>query len=405
MRYRLIKFSLGGDLVLVFCFFSAQYLPTVGGVERYTLNLAKRMVQAGHKAIVVTSALHGLPAHEQDANGIEIYRLPVFPLMNGRFPFLKPCPAFFHTVKEVWAQKPDLCVVQTRMYSLSLYAALSARRRQIPAIVIEHSTGHMPMNQPILNAIGQLYEHLVCGAIHRSGAHFYGVSQAVCEWLRHFGVQAEGTLYNSVDPEDLQAVASAKNWREALQLSPETKLAVFVGRIIPEKGVKPLVSAFARLHLPGTALLVAGDGPQLPELRRSPEPGVYYLGSQPYPDTLALLQQADVYCLPTTYAEGFPTTLLEAAACGCAILCTNTAGSAELLPDESYGLRIASPDESLLLPALQKAFTDAEWHAEAAKNARQNLLQHFTWQATAEKLLCVAARYTLGKQNEGDSPC
>ena len=185
---------------MVFCFFSAQYLPTVGGVERYTLNLAKRMVQAGHKAIVVTSALHGLPAHEQDANSIEIYRLPVFPLMNGRFPFLKPCPAFFHTVKEVWAQKPDLCVVQTRMYSLSLYAALSARRRQIPAIVIEHSTGHMPMNQPILNAIGQLYEHLVCGAIRRSGAHFYGVSQAVCEWLRHFGVQAEGTLYNSVDP-------------------------------------------------------------------------------------------------------------------------------------------------------------------------------------------------------------
>ena len=66
----LSNFSLGGDLVLVFCFFSAQYLPTVGGVERYTLNLAKRMVQAGHKAIVVTSALHGLPAHEQDANGI-----------------------------------------------------------------------------------------------------------------------------------------------------------------------------------------------------------------------------------------------------------------------------------------------------------------------------------------------
>ena len=83
----------------------------------------------------------------------------------------------------------------------------------------------------------------------------------------------------------------------------------------------------------------------------------------------------------------------------------STAGSAELLPDESYGLRIASPDENLLLPALQKAFTDAEWRAEAAKNARQNLLQHFTWQATAEKLLCVAARYTLGKQNEGDSPC
>ena len=48
---------------MTICYFSAQYLPTVGGVERYTFNLAKRAVAAGHRALVVTSALPGLPAH------------------------------------------------------------------------------------------------------------------------------------------------------------------------------------------------------------------------------------------------------------------------------------------------------------------------------------------------------
>ena len=48
-------------------YFSAQYLPTVGGVERYTWNLALRTVRAGHRAVVVTSALPGLPVHETDA--------------------------------------------------------------------------------------------------------------------------------------------------------------------------------------------------------------------------------------------------------------------------------------------------------------------------------------------------
>ena len=37
---------------MTLCFFSAQYLPTVGGVERYTFNLAKRAVQAGHQVLV-----------------------------------------------------------------------------------------------------------------------------------------------------------------------------------------------------------------------------------------------------------------------------------------------------------------------------------------------------------------
>ncbi|MDD3430182.1 MAG: glycosyltransferase, partial [Oscillospiraceae bacterium] len=67
-----------------YCFFSAQYLPTVGGVERYTYNLAKLLCSRGNKAIVVTSQLSHMPSYEVDENGIIIYRLPCFSLFNGR---------------------------------------------------------------------------------------------------------------------------------------------------------------------------------------------------------------------------------------------------------------------------------------------------------------------------------
>ena len=376
---------------MVFCFFSAQYLPTVGGVERYTYNLAKQMIAAGHRAIVVTSALHGLPDRETDENGIELFRLPVFPLMKGRFPILKPNARFFALTKALWAQKPDFCVIQTRMYTSSVYAALAARQRHIPAIVIEHSTGHMPMNHWLLNALGGVYEHLACRTIRRTGALFYGVSGDVCRWLDHFHVKAAGTLYNSVDPAALAAIAesSDKDWRAALGLAPNTRLVAFVGRIIPEKGVEELARAFASLSLPDAALLVAGDGPQLPRLKEQPLPGVYYLGSIPYPETLRLLQQAALYCLPTRYAEGFPTTLLEAAAMGCPILSTNTAGSAELLPDESYGMRVADNRPETLAPALKKCLS-AQDRRTAAQKTQEHLSRHFSWEATAAKLLEIA---------------
>ena len=98
---------------MTICYFSAQYLPTVGGVERYTWNLARRTVAAGHRAIVVTSALPNLPEHEIDGDGIEIYRLPVWPVMNGRFPVIKPGARFHALTVQIWAQKLDFCVVQT----------------------------------------------------------------------------------------------------------------------------------------------------------------------------------------------------------------------------------------------------------------------------------------------------
>ena len=57
---------------MTFCFFTTQYLPTPGGVERYTWNLARRCLAAGHRALVVTSSLPGLPARETDVDGIEL---------------------------------------------------------------------------------------------------------------------------------------------------------------------------------------------------------------------------------------------------------------------------------------------------------------------------------------------
>ena len=41
---------------MTICYFSAQYLPTVGGVERYTWNLARRTAATGHRAIVASVA-------------------------------------------------------------------------------------------------------------------------------------------------------------------------------------------------------------------------------------------------------------------------------------------------------------------------------------------------------------
>lgn len=370
---------------MTFCFFTAQYLPTPGGVERYTWNLARRCVAAGHRALIVTSALPGLPARERDDDGLEIYRLPAFPVMGGRFPVLRP----FAPAADLWAQGIDFAVIQTRMYTQSIWAARQCRRRGIPALVIDHSTGYM-MHGGLGGVLGRWYEHLACGIIRRCGFSFYGVSGDVCRWLKTFGISAAGTLPNAVDPEELAALARAEdrtNWRQRLQVPADGHLVAFVGRLIPEKGALQLAKAVQQL--PGCVLAVAGTGPE-EEALRAMGGSVHALGALPHAQIVQLLSQADCYCLPTEYAEGFPTTLLEAAACRCPIVCTHTAGTGELLPDGDYTVYLDDTRPESLAAALTTVLQDPGASRQRCERAFRNLAEHFTWQAVFATMMKTA---------------
>lgn len=186
-----------------------------------------------------------------------------------------------------------------------------------------------------------------------TGAPFYGVSAAACRWLHTFGITAAGTMPNAIDPAALeQEAAHAPDWRAKLNLG-DRKIVLFVGRLIPEKGAGLLAQAVAQL--PGVVLVAAGSGPQQQELA---DLGAVTPGALPHDAVVQLLRQADVYCLPTRYAEGFPTTLLEAAACRCPIVCTRTAGTEELLPDDTHGIVLPGQPQDATVETIRARAAD-----------------------------------------------
>lgn len=372
-----------------YCFFAAQYLPTTGGVERFTCNLARRMIAAGHSVCVVTSALPGLPDYEVDECGVEILRMPSLLLLGGRFPVIRPGRAFARQAKRLWDHAFDFCLINTYFYPLSLYAAWQTHRRHIPAITVNHGTAWLMTGAPPVALAGRLYEHLAARWVRHFCPRFYGVSQACCDWVRHFGIQAEGVLTNAVDPEEVQRTArqGEADWRGRLGLAPDTPLIAFVGRMVPEKGVASLEAALPaiRAAVPGTALVMAGGGPLLASVQARQTEGLYAVGSLPYADTLSLLAQAQVFCLPTR-SEGFACTVLEAAALDCPIITTATGGSPQLLPDESYGLLLPDMSAQQTADACIRALRDPAWRRTAAQKARRRLEENYTWSRAAAAL-------------------
>ncbi|MDL2327437.1 glycosyltransferase family 4 protein [Ruminococcaceae bacterium OttesenSCG-928-A11] len=376
-----------------FLFFAAQYLPTVGGVERYTYNLAKTLTAMGHGATVATSALPGLPAREVDENGIEVFRLPAFLPMNGRFPVPKPGAAFDRLAAELWKKPFGFAVINTRFYPLSLWAAHACDARGIPALVLEHGTKHLSLDSALLDGVGNLYEHTAMKLVRRWCDDFYGVSKACGDWLAHFHVAAKGTLYNAVDTGELEATAATarRDFRAEAGAAPDAPLIAFIGRFIVEKGVRELLEAFAafRAARPGAALVMAGDGPLLAEVRAAAPAGVLLTGALPYTESLALMRQADVFCLPT-YSEGFSTTILEAAALGACIVTTPTGGSPELIQNGESGILLEGHDPKSIEDALLHCAESPALRAEMGQKARAAVQARFTWQRTAESLLAVA---------------
>ncbi|MBQ8610317.1 MAG: glycosyltransferase family 4 protein [Oscillospiraceae bacterium] len=380
-----------------FMFFSAQYLPTVGGVERYTASLGKELVKNGHRVTVVTSALPGLPAEETGADGIAVIRLPVIPLIGGRFPVLRLSSQKAAFKKLFVQHKPDFCVIQTRFYTNSIMAARLCKKHRVPALVVEHGTAHL-MRGGLTGILGDVYEHLVCRYIHGKCLDFYGVSVACCDWLRHFGIETDRVLYNSVTPAELRALAEkgAGQLHEKLPAGIENKVKfVFSARFIPEKGVEPLLHAFGRVreNHPDAVLLMAGDGPLWQKADADKPENVYLLGRLSYEANLALIAMGDAFVLPT-FSEGFATTVLEAAALGTVVLTTPTGGSPQLIPDAEHGCLFPSMAEEDIFEALEAALADAEWRRRAAAAAYDNLLHNFTWEETCRRLVATARQKT-----------
>lgn len=375
-----------------YCIFVANYLPNLGGVERYTLNLGRELIAAGNEVTVVTSNVFNLPAKET-IDGINIFRLPCWNVLNGRFPVLKYNGEFKSLNKELEHLEFDFVIVQTRFYVHSFYGTAFAKKKAIPCITIEHGTNHFTVNNPVLDFFGEIYEHIITAAVKANCKDFYGVSQNCCKWIQHFDIQARGVLYNAVDLCDIQQkLEHADEQKFKSNIDANAKIVTYTGRLIKEKGLLKLIDAVTKLRESGldVLLMVAGDGELMPEIEQKGLEYVKLLGKLDFQDVISLLKVSDVFCLPTDYPEGFPTSVLEAAACKAYVVTTTNGGSKELILDESYGTVLSDNTVDNIEFAIRRALTDSDYRTNAAAKAYDRLCSEFTWKRTADNVIKIA---------------
>jgi len=162
----------------------------------------------------------------------------------------------------------------------------------------------------------------------------------------------------------------------AARRPPAVATLLCVARLIPEKGVVDLLDAFALLRRRRPCrLVVAGSGPLREALaRRAALLGVaadvrlagYVAGD----DLHELYAGADVFVLPTYFAEGFPLAVVEAMSYGLPVVTTRIRGCADHLEPGRNAVFVPPRDPEALAAALDGLLGDGgAYRATAAANA------------------------------------
>lgn len=218
------------------------------------------------------------------------------------------------------------------------------------------------------------------------------VSEDIAQKLAEAGVQREkiSVIYNGVDsrfcPGDRLAA------RGNLQIPSEPFVLLFVGLLVPVKGIDVLIEALSPWRdRPGWKLYVVGDGPLLAALReRCLEEGVEsqidFVGRRASQEISQWMQAADVLVLPS-HSEGRPNVVLEAQACGLPVVATCVGGTPELIRHRENGMLVEPGAVAPLREALEVLWKDGPLQRRMGEQARKHIeTGKHSWEHSANAL-------------------
>lgn len=170
---------------------------------------------------------------------------------------------------------------------------------------------------------------------------------------------------------------------------PREPHAVFVGRLTEEKGIWSLVRAWPRgMH---HRLVVVGDG----ALRRDLENystenrlNIVFRGHCDRESVMSAVQSATLQIVPSLWYEGFPMVVLEAYACGTAVLASELGGLAESVVDGVTGRLFPAGDVDALRSRIIEMLEGNE--TESMGRAGRRLFdEHYTEESNVKQLLSI----------------
>jgi len=375
--------------------FSPYFPPHVGGLEGYVRDLNDELIRLGLVESITVLAPRLPPeglAFEQRGPCYRVVRHPAFDLIPN-YPCPSPWrPAFWRATRA--ALRPgdhDVVVSHTRFFLSSACALAYSRAAGIPLIHVEHGSDFVHLGSSLHSRAARAYDLTLGRFVLRHAHEIVAISQAAADFVDELAGREAQVIYRGVDHERYDGVAPSA---EMSVIAAGRPVATFIGRLIDGKGVADLVEAFARLREVNALLCIVGDGPRRAELealaqRLRLSEGCVFLGYRRETEALALIRASDVVVNPS-YTEGLPTSVLEAALLGRAILASDVGGTAEVVRDRESALLVPAGDVEALREGLSALLINPRLRSKLGLAARAQAVERFDPSAGAHRFAMLA---------------
>jgi glycosyltransferase involved in cell wall biosynthesis len=190
-------------------------------------------------------------------------------------------------------------------------------------------------------------------------------------------------IYNAIENNKITKPSYKKWLHKEFDLSPNARVCLAVGRLVPIKGYDILIEAVrqASKEIHQLICVILGEGESREELRKQIEQtgmenNVILAGYRDRRTVLNALGSCDVFAMPSRY-EGTPIALLEAASLGCPILASATGGIPELVHDTEHALLVPVEDTAALAQGIVKLCNNQSLARQLGEKAQQRVQEKF----------------------------
>ncbi|MBI5045400.1 MAG: glycosyltransferase family 4 protein [Candidatus Niyogibacteria bacterium] len=367
------------------------YPPEIGGPATYTKELVERLKNYHQIKIVAYTA-----KSPEQISGVELIFVDK----------LKPLPyrliVFFLAILK-HAKDADIIYVQNAM-AAGLPAVLAAKLRQKPIALKfvgdeawERAYGENRTQKLLVdflrNPDGGLKSWVfrkIQKFVLRNATIITTPSKYLGEEIiKAYGIRQSSHILN------YNAAKQKNEYKEDDLFNIEKKKhqLLTTARLVSWKGVDGIIQAVAILKnkIPDLKLIVAGDGPELGNLKRIAQnlkvnQMVNFIGNVSHAQTRHLRKESEIYILNSLY-EGLPHTILASFSAEIPVIATNVPGTDEAVYDGETGILVPPSNPQKLAEAIEKLLDDHELQNKITSGATKLLREKFSWDAHIKTLL------------------
>ena len=354
------------------------FFPHFGGVESHVLGLSENLIKLGHEVEVVTSRYSRMPETEI-LNGIKITRLPQWINMYNT-PLVTSIRQF---VRRTHA---DIIHVHSPPPFTERFAAKGAKEAGKPFVVTHHCD--LELKGLFGNTAVSFYQNYLGKYPLEKADRVISTTESYATTSRTLWDIDVTVIPNAVDIHRFNLQNDGKVIRDKYS-SEDEPLALFVGRLVPHKGIGILIRSLT--YTDKGKLLIVGDGPYKKWL-------VDLVNKLDLNDRVVFVGPVDDYWLPSYYSatdvvvlpstsrlEAFGIVGLEGMASGKPLILSDIPGVRDVISDKE-GYIVEPLDPSAIAKALDKIWNAPEMAREMGERGRLRVEKLFSWEKVAKDI-------------------